>query len=64
MIPIEWIFGILGSVGSIFGIYSLILQLIDRYKIEPKILHLFFRVTDTHDFLIQLIISNSTLSLN
>ena len=58
MTPTEWIFGIFGFVGSILGIYSLVLQLRDRDRIEPKILQLFFRVTNTADFLIQLTVSN------
>jgi len=58
MTPIEWIFGLLGLLGSSLGIYSLYLQLKDRSKIEPKILQLFQRVTDNYDFLIQVVITN------
>lgn len=54
----EWFFGLLGAVGSILGIYSLILQIRDRSKIEPKIQQVFLRITNNLEYLIQVTITN------
>ena len=48
----------LGIIGTLFGIYSLILQLRDRYRINPKIQSTFVRTAPNLDYLIQVTLIN------